>query len=288
MAEAPSRKNPERVAVVTGASSGIGLLTSIELAKAKFHVIASMRDITRRSRLDEAAKSAGVTDRIDIWALNVTNFEAMPEFVSQIIRDYKRIDVLINNAGFAVAGFIEDLALEEIRSQLETNFFGHVAMTKAVLPFMRQQRSGHIIMLSSIGGLTASPTLSSYSASKFALEGWTEALRLELNALGIKVVLVEPGSFQTDIWTRNAEIAKKARDGSSPNRERGERMRDRVQNLHKKDPIVVARAIAGIAQDANPKLRYLVGNDARIQLWMKRILPWKWHEKVIARVLKID
>jgi len=288
MAEAPSRKNPERVAVVTGASSGIGLLTSIELAKAKFHVIASMRDITRRSRLDEAAKSAGVTDRIDIWALNVTNFEAMPEFVSQIIRDYKRIDVLLNNAGFAVAGFIEDLALEEIRSQLETNFFGHVAMTKAVLPFMRQQRSGHIIMLSSIGGLTASPTLSSYSASKFALEGWTEALRLELNALGIKVVLVEPGSFQTDIWTRNAEIAKKARDGSSPNRERGERMRDRVQNLHKKDPIVVARAIAGIAQDANPKLRYLVGNNARIQLWMKRILPWKWHEKVIARVLKID
>ena len=288
MAEAPSRKNPEQVAVVTGASSGIGLLTSIELAKAKFHVIASMRDITRRSRLDEAAKSAGVTDRIDIWALNVTNFEAMPEFVSQIIRDYKRIDVLINNAGFAVAGFIEDLALEEIRSQLETNFFGHVAMTKAVLPFMRQQRSGHIIMLSSIGGLTASPTLSSYSASKFALEGWTEALRLELNALGIKVVLVEPGSFQTDIWTRNSEIAKKARNGSSPNRERGERMRDRVQNLHKKDPIVVARAIAGIAQDANPKLRYLVGNDARIQLWMKRMLPWKWHEKVIARVLKID
>jgi len=288
MAEAPSRKNPEQVAVVTGASSGIGLLTSIELAKAKFHVIASMRDITRRSRLDEAAKSAGVTDRIDIWALNVTNFEAMPEFVSQIIRDYERIDVLINNAGFAVAGFIEDLALEEIRSQLETNFFGHVAMTKAVLPFMRQQRSGHIIMLSSIGGLTASPTLSSYSASKFALEGWTEALRLELNALGIKVVLVEPGSFQTDIWTRNAEIAKKARNGSSPNRERGERMRDRVQNLHKKDPIVVARAIAGIAQDANPKLRYLVGNDARVQLWMKRVLPWKWHEKVIARVLKID
>ena len=288
MAEAPSRNNPERVAVVTGASSGIGLLTSIELAKAKFHVIASMRDITRRSRLDEAAKSAGVTDRIDIWALNVTNFEAMPEFVSQIIRDYKRIDVLINNAGFAVAGFIEDLALEEIRSQLETNFFGHVAMTKAVLPFMRQQRSGHIIMLSSIGGLTASPTLSSYSASKFALEGWTEALRLELNALGIKVVLVEPGSFQTDIWTRNAEIAKKARNGSSPNRERGERMRDRVQNLHKKDPIVVARVIAGIAQDANPKLRYLVGNDARVQLWMKRVLPWKWHEKLIARVLKID
>jgi NAD(P)-dependent dehydrogenase (short-subunit alcohol dehydrogenase family) len=289
MASGENTKNAgARVALVTGSSSGIGLLTSVELAKAGFQVIASMRDTSRRGRLDEAANSAGVTDRIDVRELNVTNFEAMPDFVRQIVRDYKRIDVLINNAGFAVAGFIEDLSLEEIRAQLETNFFGHVAMTKAVLPVMRQQRSGHIIMISSIGGLHASPTLSSYSASKFALEGWSESLRLECNALGIKVVLVEPGSFQTDIWTRNAQIAQKMRDGSSPNRERGERMRDRVQELPKKDPIAVATVIAAIAQDPSPKLRYLVGTDARVQLWMKRIVPWNWYEKLIARVLKID
>jgi NAD(P)-dependent dehydrogenase (short-subunit alcohol dehydrogenase family) len=288
MQGARSSKNRRRVAVVTGASSGIGLLTTIELANAGFQVIASMRDLGRRGRVDEAASAAGVTDRISVRELDVTNFDVIPELVAQVVRDYQRIDVLINNAGFAVAGFIEDLSLEEIRAQLETNFFGHVAITKAVIPVMRQQRSGHIVMVSSIGGLQASPTLSSYSASKFALEGWSESLRLELNALGIKVVLVEPGSFQTDIWTRNAQIARKARDGSSPNRERGERMRDRVQGLKKKDPIVVARTICAIAQNPSPKLRYLVGTDAHVQLWMKRIVPWKWYEKLIGRALSID
>jgi NAD(P)-dependent dehydrogenase (short-subunit alcohol dehydrogenase family) len=277
-----------RVAIVTGSSSGFGLLTTVELAKAGFRVVASMRDIGRRELLDKAADSAGVGANIDVRQLDVTNFTGMPAFVEQVITDYGRIDVLLNNAGFAVAGFIEDLKLEEIRAQFETNFFGHVALTKAVLPVMRQQRSGHIIMVSSISGLHGSPTISSYSASKHALEGWSESLRIEVNSLGIKVVLVEPGSFQTDIWTRNARIAEKAFGGASINRERGERMRDRIQQLPKKDPIAVARVIAQIAQDPNPKLRYVVGNDAHVQLWLKRLLPWKWHEKLIARALKID
>ena len=164
----------------------------------------------------------------------------------------------------------------------------HVAMTQAVLPVMRRQKSGHIIMVSSIAGLHGSVSLSSYSSSKFALEGWTESLRLEVNALGIKVVLVEPGSYQTDIWTRGAVLGKKLLDGSSPNRERGARMRDRVQSIRKRDPIEVARLIAAIAQDPNPRLRYLVGRDAKIQLALKRLLPWKWHEKVIANFLKLD
>jgi len=276
------------VAVVTGSSSGFGLLTSVELAKAGFRVVATMRDLGRRELLDKGAHSAGVSANIDIRQLDITNFAGMPEVVERVMRDYGRIDVLLNNAGFAVAGFIEDLKLEEIRLQFETNFFGHVALTKAVLPIMRQQRSGHIIMVSSISGLHGSPTISSYSASKHALEGWSESLRIEVNSLGIKVVLVEPGSFQTDIWTRNARIGEKAFDGTSLNRERGERMRDRIQQLPKKDPIAVARLIANIAQDPNPKLRYLIGNDAHVPLWLKRLLPWKWHEKLIARALKID
>ena len=280
--------NANKTAIVTGSSSGFGLLTAVELAKAGFRVVASMRDLGRRELLEKAANSAGVGASIDIRQLDVTNFAAMTDFVERIIHDYSRIDVLLNNAGFAVAGFIEDLKLEEIRAQFETNFFGHVAVTKAVLPVMRRQRSGHIIMVSSISGLHGSPTISSYSASKHALEGWSESLRIEVNSLGIKVVLVEPGSFQTDIWTRNARIAQKAFDGTSLNRERGERMRDRIQQLPKKNPIAVARLIAQVAQDSNPKLRYVVGNDAHVQLWLKRILPWKWHEKVIARVLKID
>ena len=277
-----------KTAIVTGSSSGFGLLTTVELAKAGFRVVASMRDLGRRELLEKAADSAGISANIDIRQLDITNFAAMPDFIQRVMQDYGRIDVLLNNAGFAVAGFIEDLKLDEIRAQFETNFFGHVALTQAVLPFMRKQRSGHVIMVSSISGLHGSPTISSYSASKHALEGWSESLRIEVNALGIKVVLVEPGSYQTDIWTRNAMIAEKMREGTSPNRERGERMRDRIQSLRKKDPIEVARAIAQIAQDPAPKLRYVVGTDAHVQLWLKRLLPWKWHEKLIARALKID
>lgn len=277
-----------KIALITGASSGIGLLTAVELAKSGFLVAAAIRDLGRRERLDQAAAAAGSTGNLDVRRLDITEFASISAFVDTVLRDYGRIDVLVNNAGFAVAGFAEDLKLEELRAQFETNFFGHVAMTKAVIPLMRQQQSGHIIMISSIGGLHGSLTLSSYSASKFALEGWSESLRLELKALGIKVVLVEPGSFQTDIWTRNARIAEKALDGSSPNRARGEKMRDRVQGLPKRDPIVVAKTIARIALDPNPKLRYVVGRDAHVQLWLKRILPWKWHEKLIAKALRID
>jgi len=279
---------PDKIALITGSSSGFGLLTSIELAKAGFRVVATMRDPGRRERLDQAAAAAGVADRIDVRALDVTCFDGLEGFVEAVVRDYGRLDVLVNNAGFAVAGFAEDIQLEELRLQFETNFFGAVAMTKAVLPTMRRQRSGHIIQMSSIGGLHGSVTVSSYSASKHALEGWSESLRMEVNALGIEVVLVEPGAFQTDIWTRGAVMGKAATKDSSPNFQRSLRMRERIAKIPKADPIVVAKKIVEIARDPNPKLRYLVGRDAKIQLAMKRVLPWKWHEKVIANFLKID
>jgi NAD(P)-dependent dehydrogenase (short-subunit alcohol dehydrogenase family) len=275
-----------KIAVITGSSSGFGLLTAVELAKRGFGVVATMRNLGRRERLDEAASSAGVT--LDVRRLDVTEFSAIPAFVDTVRGDHGRVDVLVNNAGFAVAGFAEDLTLEEVRLQFETNFFGHVAMTQAVLPAMRRQRSGHVIMVSSIGGLHGAMSISSYSAAKFALEGWSESVRLEVNSLGIKVVLVEPGSFQTDIWTRNVHIGRKALDGSSPNRERGTRMKEQVQKMRKRDPIEVARLIARIAQDPSPRLRYVIGPDAHLQLWLKRLLPWKWHEKLVARAVKID
>ena len=279
---------PDKIALITGASSGFGLLTSIELAKAGFRVVATMRDLSRRSRLDDAATAAGVAALLDIRALEVTSFETLPAFVDSVVHDYGRLDVLVNNAGFAVAGFAEDIKLEELRRQFETNFFAAVAMTKAALPTMRRQHSGHIIQISSIAGLHGTVTASSYSASKHALEGWSESLRLEVNPLGIKVVLIEPGAFQTDIWTRGAVMGENATKPTSPNIERSLRMRGRIQALPKRDPIEVARLIASVAQDPNPKLRYLVGRDAKIQLAMKRVLPWKWHEKIVANFLKID
>src|SRR5215831_14336978 len=156
----------EKVVLTTGASSGFGLLTSLELARAKFKVIATMRDLARRWPLDQAAATQNLSAHIDIRQLDVTHFNSIPRFVESVVRDYGRIDVLINNAGFAVAGFAEDITLDELRLQFETNFFGAVAMTKAVLPIMRRQGGGHIIQISSIAGLQGTLSLSSYSASK--------------------------------------------------------------------------------------------------------------------------
>jgi NAD(P)-dependent dehydrogenase (short-subunit alcohol dehydrogenase family) len=279
---------PEKIALVTGASSGFGLLTSIELAKAGFRVVATMRDPRRRAGLEQAVAATGVGSKIDVRALDVTKFDLIQGFADTVVQDYGRLDVLVNNAGFVVAGFAEDITLDELRLQFETNFFGAVAMTNAALPTMRRQRSGHIIQVSSINGLHGAVATSSYAASKFALEGWSESLRLEMNSLGVHVVIVEPGAFATDIWDRGVKLGQISLDGTSPNRERGRRMRALVQALPKRDPIIVARLIGAVAQDPHPKLRYVVGRDAKIQLAMKRILPWKWHEKVIANFLKID
>ena len=171
-----------------------------------------MRDLGRSGRLEEAAQKAGVRERIDMRQLDVTNFDAIAGVVDGIVRDHGRIDVLVNNAGFSSAGFVEDTQLAELRHQMETNFFGAVAMTKAVLPIMRKQRSGHIIQITSVGGRAPAPMLSSYSASKFALEGWSESLRIEVHSLGIRVVLIEPGAYDTDIWERNLVIGKDALD----------------------------------------------------------------------------
>ena len=279
---------PDKVAVITGTSSGFGLLTSIELAKAGYRVVATMPDLSKRAKFDQAAAAAGFADKIDVHTLDVTLSSDIATVVDTVAHDYGRIDVLVNNAGFAVSGFAEDIKLEELRLQLETNFFGAVAMTKAVLPTMRKQRSGHVIQLSSILGLHGSVTISSYAASKHALEGWSESLRLEVNALGIKVVLLEPGAFATGIWSEGTGMGEESTKSSSPNFARGLRMREVIQKIPKADPIAVARVIVAIAENPNPKLRYLVGRDAKIQLALKRSLPWRTYEKLIANFLKID
>ena len=135
----------QKVAVITGSSSGIGLLTAIEFAQNGYLVVPTMRDLNRASRLEEAAQKAHVHDRLDVRQLDVTDFDAIPATIEAIVKHHARIDVLVNNAGFSMSGFAEDMALNELRQQFETNFFGPVAMTKAVLPILRGQKSGHIL-----------------------------------------------------------------------------------------------------------------------------------------------
>ena len=279
----------ERVAVVTGASSGIGLLATVELARRGFRVVATMRDLGRRQKLDEAATAAKLSERLDVRRLDVTEYASLPGLVEAMVRDHGRIDVLVNNAGFSTGGFCEDMLLEEIRRQLDTNFYGAVAMTQAVLPTMRRQGSGHIIMISSIAGRIGQPVVGSYAASKHALEGWSEALRIETRSLGIRVALVEPGAFETDIWTRNVRVGTKAMGPESPNKERARRFVEFVRkDVKKRDPQPVARLIADIAENPNPRLRYMIGSDAHWGFWLKTLLPWKVWEKMVAKHTHID
>jgi len=279
-----------KIAFITGSSSGIGLLSAVELARRDYHVVATMRDPSRRERLENAAKEVGFSDRIEVLPLDVTQPLSITHAVQETIRKHQRIDVLVNNAGFAVAGFAEDLYLDEIRKQFDTNFFGHVAVTKEVIPFMRAQKSGHIIMVTSVAGRVGQPVVSSYSASKFALEGWSESLRIELRSLGIRVVLVEPGAFETDIWTRNVEIGKFAADASAPNHQRAQRFSEFVKKSGSKgrpSANLVARLIGRIADDPNPKLRYVIGTDAKVALWLRALLPWKRYEKLVEKFTQI-
>ncbi len=203
-----------KTALITGASSGFGLLTSVALARRGWRVLATMRDLNRRDKLEAAARDAGVLERIECLPLDVTNADQIAAIADLIAKRGEPLHALVNNAGFAVPGFAEEVTDAELREQLDTNFFGAAAMTRALLPTMRRQGFGHVVMVTSISGRLGFPGVSSYAASKFALEGWTETLRYEMASLGIQVVLVEPGSFDTDIWTRNAKALGKD-EGSS-------------------------------------------------------------------------
>ncbi len=258
------------------------------MAEAGFHVVATMRNLGRRSALDELVGESGMGDRIEVRRLDILETDSLPGFVADIIRDRGTVDVLVNNAGFVLAGFAEDLRLAEVREQFETNFFGTLALTLAVLPHMRERNAGHIIMVSSASGLSAQPVASAYSAAKFALEGWSEALRLEIACLGVQVSLVEPGAYDTDIWEKNLRIGENALGHRSPNYERIQRYATFVRTKVKKhNATQVAQLISRIAQDPHPRLRYVIGEHVQVQRLLRACLPWKRYEKMLRRICGI-
>jgi NAD(P)-dependent dehydrogenase (short-subunit alcohol dehydrogenase family) len=144
--------------------------------------------------------------------------------------------------------------------------------------------------VSSVSGRASVPMLSSYNASKFALEGWSEAVRIEVHSLGIRVVLIEPGDYETDIWTRNVVIGKQAQHPSSPNRERSQRFVAFIKSRapKRRDPREVAQLIVRVANDRNPKLRYVIGPDAKLHLRARALIPWRRYERIVAKTTKID
>jgi len=273
-----------KTALITGASSGFGLLTSVALARRGWRVLATMRNLERSGKLEEAAGAAGVLERLELLQIDVTNAAEIASVAGRVANGQAPLDALVNNAGFVLPGFAEDVTDAELREQFETNFFGAAAVTRALLPVMRRQGFGHVVMVSSISGRLGFPGVGSYAAAKFALEGWTESLRYEVKSAGIQVAIVEPGAFETDIWTRNAKIADGMRDPRSPNAGRVEKWRARVQGQRQKaDPRVVADLIVRILETPRPRLRYVIGTDARMGLAMRALLPRGVFETLILR-----
>jgi NAD(P)-dependent dehydrogenase (short-subunit alcohol dehydrogenase family) len=202
----------QKVAIVTVSSSGIGLDTSVTLAQNGFFTYATMRNVDRSSIVKAAADKEQLP--IKVVQLDVTDDHSVKDAVRAIVSEAKRIDVLINNAGFGLVGAFEDLSIDEIKDQYETNVFGLIRVTQAVLPIMREQKSGIIVYVSSGSGLFGYPGGSAYVSSKFAIEGLSESISYELDQFGIKVVLIEPGFIKTN-FSNAMVIAKKAQDPSS-------------------------------------------------------------------------
>jgi NAD(P)-dependent dehydrogenase (short-subunit alcohol dehydrogenase family) len=256
----------EKVAVVTGSSSGIGLETALTLARKGFLTYATMRNLAKSDNIKAVADKDHLP--ICIVQLDVTDDTSVNKAVQSIIKETGRIDILVNNAGYALSGAFEDLSLEEIKNQYDTNFYGIIRTTQAILPIMRKQRSGRIINISSGLGLFGFPGMSAYSSTKFAMEGLSESMTYELDQFGIKVILIEPGVIRTNI-SNSIVIAKKAQDSSSPYSQMMQKMDNNFKKFteNASSAEVVANIVLEAATSEKPRLRYLAGND--MEMWMQ-------------------
>ena len=186
----------KNIALVTGSSSGIGFDTSLLLARAGFYTYATMRNLDKSSKIVDIAKEDNLP--LEVLQLDVTYDKSVKDAINIIAVKQRRIDVVVNNAGYGSTGAVEDFSIDEIKAQFETNFFGAIIVIQSVLPLMREQRSGIIVNISSIGGRIAFPFSPTYASTKFALEGLSEALQYEVDQFGIKVILIEPGIIKTN------------------------------------------------------------------------------------------
>jgi NAD(P)-dependent dehydrogenase (short-subunit alcohol dehydrogenase family) len=273
------------VAIVTGSSGGIGLATSLALARHGYLTYATMRNLAKSDSIQSVADKQHLPIRT--VQLDVTDENSINKAIHSILSETGRIDLLVNNAGYGLIGAFEDIGLEEIKAQYETNFYGVVRVTQAVLPIMRKQGSGRIINISSGAGRFGYPGGSAYVSSKFALEGLTESMGYELEQFGIKVVLVEPGVVRTNFGD-NMVIAQKAQNPSSPYSQMMQKMssiRGRmIENAS--DTELVATVVVEAATAKEPNLRYLVGKDVQQMVAAKKSMSDQEFQRMIKQGVK--
>jgi NAD(P)-dependent dehydrogenase (short-subunit alcohol dehydrogenase family) len=266
----------QRVVLITGASSGVGQCTARLLSQRGDKVFGTSRH----------PADAGRIPGVEMLSLDVRSDVSVRACIDDVVNRAGGLDVLLNNAGYELAGALEELSSEEARAQFETNFFGVVRMVNAVLPLMRQQKHGHIINVSSLTGLTAIPFLGIYSASKFALEEYTEALRQEVKPFNIQVSLTEAGFLRTAMMNHRQVGARRMTE-YEPWRQRAldaiRASEDRAPG-----PEVVADTLYGIISSSSPRLRYLIGQQAKSIARLRRFLPAGMFEQGVRRSFSLD
>ena len=266
----------KKIAVVTGSSSGIGFETSLLLARNGFYTYATIRSLDKSSKLVDISNEEDNNLSLDVLQLDVTDDKSVKDAINIIADKQGRIDLVVNNAGYGSTGAVEDFSIEEIKAQFDTNYFGALRVIQSVLPLMRNQRTGIIVNISSIGGRIAFPFSPSYASTKFALEGLSEALQYEVDQFGIKVILIEPGIIKTN-FLDNIKRAKRATDPNSPYNELLQRRIERLKTLFENGtaPEEVAKVILkAVTSDNNEKLdlRYVVGSDANSLLEKRKTM----------------
>lgn len=275
----------QKVAVVTGSSSGIGYETALALARNGFDTFATMRNLDKAKSILDIAKK----EKLSLHAipLDVTDDKSVNDAIRSVKSDAGRIDVLVNNAGYGLVGGLEDLSMSEIKAQYETNVFGLIRVTQAVLPIMRAQKSGTIVNVSSIGGKAALPLMSPYIGTKFAVEGLSESIALDLEPYGIRVVIIEPGAIKTSFDT-GMIVAKKTQDPSSPYYANMQKLQSSMGAIlqNATPPSHVAEIILGAVTSSAPNLRYTAGDDAALIAQKRRELPDSEFKKLVLEFFK--
>lgn len=267
-----------KIALVTGASSGIGEATALKLLDAGYTVYGAARRVQRMQHLAEAG--------IRLLSMDVTVDSSMQAGVEKIIEEAGRINVLVNNAGYGSYGALEDVPMDEARDQFEVNVFGAARLTQLVLPHMREQRSGTIVNVTSMGGKIYTPLGAWYHATKFALEAISDCLRMEVKPFGIDVVVIEPGGVKSE-WGGIA--AQKVRDvsGTGPYAPQGNAVADSLTSAANErrlsSPDLIAKTIAKAVQARRPKTRYAVGFGAKPMIFLHGALPNRTFDAFMRR-----
>ena len=268
-----------KTVLITGASTGIGKAAALAFHQAGWNVIATMRSPEREQELPKLAN-------VICPALDVNDAASIEAAIAAGLARFGQIDALVNNAGYSLTGAFETFSDEQVRRQFDTNVFGLMAVTRAILPHFRASKGGNVVNVASVGGRTTFPLYSVYHATKWAVDGFSESLSFELAQYGIRVKIIEPGAIKTDFYGRSTD--RSVGSGVTAYDDYSKRLLGAMDDAGAKGapPELVARAIVAAAGDTSSRLRYTVGIDAKSVLFLRRFIPDSWYQGAIRLALK--